>query len=114
MKGKKIVTHTPLLELWDDDGPIAARRKRYLTLEDVRSMLCQYAVEFVVAEVGTPLKWIPVHKCFDFWRSEVKSHLVTNPDEGFLLEDFPNEYAYVASEWSGELQTPVVVLEMYH
>lgn len=40
--------------------------------------------------------------------------MVEDPDSGFQLNDFPGEYAYLASEWSGGIQTPIVLLEMHH
>ena len=102
----------PLTEIWDDDGPLEATRERFLDLDQLKGMLSQSPVEFVVANPGAPLKRIPVEKCFEFWKSEVKSHLASA--DGFSLEDFPGEYAYVASEWSGELEATVVLLEMHH
>ena len=77
-------------------------------------MVSHGPVEFLVADVGHPLKRIPIDKRFDFWKSEARPHLVNNPDEGFSIEDSPGGYAYLASEWSGQLQTPVVLLEMHH
>lgn len=77
-------------------------------------MLSRFPVEFYVADVGEPLLRIDVTKCYDFWKSEVVSHVVEEPDAGFRLEDFPDEYAYIASEWSGEIQTPIVLLERHH
>jgi hypothetical protein len=111
---KRIFMQIPLSQIWDDDGPIRAGRERLLSLHELTAMLSHYPVEFVVANPGQPLKWISVDKCIDFWKSEVKSHLVSNPNGEFSVEDFPNEYAYIASEWSGKLQTPVVLLEKYH
>ena len=109
---EKIVTRIPLTELWNADGRVEAARERFLDLDQLKGMLSQFPVEFVVANPGHPLKWIPVAECFDFWKSEVKPHLAST--DKFLLENFPEEYAYVASEWSGELQIPVVLLEMHH
>ena len=77
-------------------------------------MLGRSPVEFYVADVGQPLMRVHVSKCYDFWKSEVVSHLVEDPDAGFRLADFPDEYAYVASAWSGEIKTPIVLLERHH
>ena len=102
----------PLTQIWNDDGRIEATRERFLDLEQLKALLSKFPVEFVVADPGLPLKWIPVDHCFAFWKSEVKAHLASS--DRFSLKDFPGEYAYVASEWSGELETPVVLLEMHH
>ena len=115
MKDKKIVTHIPMNEIWNKNVTIEAKRKRYLTLNDIKSILSNNnAIQFIVANIGNELDWISLDECFNFWKSEIKPHLVSNPDEEFFLEDFPNEYSYVASEWFWELQTPVVLLEMHH
>lgn len=45
------------------------------------------------------LRRISVDKCYEFWESEVKSHLLSprgKVDRSKLLD----EYGYVASEWS--------------
>ena len=52
--------------------------------------------------------------CFEFWKSEIKPHLIVNPAEGFSVDDYPGEYAYIASEWIGDSKSPIVLLEMYH
>jgi hypothetical protein len=111
---KRAVIEIPMKEIWDQEGVIEATRDRYLSADDLKNMLKKFPVEFVIANAGDRLKSIPVYKCYEFWKSEVKSHLVSCPDEPFRLEDFPGEYAYLASEWSGEIQTPIVLLEKYH
>lgn len=110
----RTVNQIPLVRLWDDDGDIEAIRERWLSMASLLEMLRRYPVEFYVADIGYPLQRVDVAKCYDFWKSEVKSHLVNEPESGFQLEDFPGEYAYLASEWSGEIQTPIVLLEKHH
>jgi hypothetical protein len=114
MPSQKIVTHIPVERLSDAEGDIEAHRERFLSKEALRELLRQYPVEFVIAEVGLPLKRIGVHKCFAIWKSEVEAYLVDDPEAGFQLENFPGEYAYVASEWSGQIETPIVLLEKHH
>jgi hypothetical protein len=110
----KTVTVIPMTVLWDEEGEVIASRDRYLSPDQVKELLRLHPVEFVVADVGLSLKKTAVHKCYEFWKSEVQRHLVVNPEGHFDLDAFPGRYAYVASEWSGELQTPIVLLEMYH
>jgi hypothetical protein len=109
-----IVTRLPLERLSDDERDIEASRERFLSKEALRDILRRYPVEFVVAEVGSPLKYVEVAKCYEFWKSEVEAHIVADPESGFRLEDFRGQYAYVASEWSGQIQTPIVLLEKHH
>lgn len=109
-----IVTGMPVERIFGEGGEIEARRQRFLSKDALRELLRRYPVEFMVADVGTPLKRIEVRRRHEFWKSEVEGHLVNDPDSGFRLEDFPGEYAYVASEWSGRNQTPIVLLEKHH
>lgn len=111
---QRLIARIPLDVLWDEDGEIDAIRERWLSTPDLRAMLQQYPVEFFVADVGYPLRRVGVKKCYDFWKSEVANHLVQDPEVGFHIETFPGNYAYVASEWSGSIETPIVLLEKHH
>jgi hypothetical protein len=110
----RMISRIPLDRLWDEDGEIEATRGRSLSKSALREMLRQYPVEFCVAEIGCQLRRMDIAKCYDFWKSEADAHVVDDPEFGFRLEDFPDEYAYIASEWSGQIQAPVVLLEKYH
>jgi len=106
------VTRLPLDELWRDDGFSTATRGKSLTQDDVRGFLASGNVQFVVAEVGAALRWIPVNECFDFWKKEAKPHLASGT-KAFLNES-PGGYCYFASAWEGERTTPIVLLEKHH
>src|SRR6185295_8541661 len=67
----RIVTTIPLEAIWTDEEQVEASRERYLTQMDLTDMLKIHPVEFIVAEIGAPLKRISVNKCYEFWRSEV-------------------------------------------
>ncbi len=108
------MTRIPLNTLWDEEGEVAATRTRSLSKSVLTEMLSKYPVEFYVADIGQSLRRVEVHKCYSFWKSEVKAHLVNDTDEKIILENYPGEYAYVASEWSGEIQAPIVLLEKLH
>ena len=110
----KVVTRIPVERLSDYGGGIETRRERLLSKEALRELLRRHPVEFVVADVGFPFKHIEVGKCYEFWKSEAEAHMVPDPASVFRLENFPGEYAYVASEWSGQMQTPIVLLEKHH
>jgi len=73
-------------------------------------MLRSHAVEFMVAEPGAPLTRIAVDKCYEFWESEVKRHLLS-PYGKVDRSNIPDEYGYLASEWSGYIEVPIVLLE---
>jgi len=63
--------------------------------------------------LGAPLRRIPVDKCFDFWESEVKRHLLS-PQRKVDRSKMPDACGYIASEWSGHIEVPIVLLEKAH
>jgi len=107
------VTKIPLESIWTDEDRIQASRERYLTPAELTEMLKTHPVELIVADVGAPLKRIPVDKCYEFWKSEVKRHLLS-PHGKLDLSKLPDEYGYFASEWSGRIEAPIVLLEKIH
>lgn len=110
---KRIATRLPLDELWNEQGTIEASKGRDLSREAIRDLLRLGPVQFIVADLGSPLRWFPEGACYDFWKTEVQGHLA-DPDSEFMLEDFPGEYCYLASEWTLAAGDIVVVLEMAH
>ena len=70
-------------------------------------------MQFVVADLGFALRWIPTNECFHFWKHEAKTHLATGTR--VVLDDFPGGYFYFASHWEGpESEAPIVVMERHH
>ena len=116
MQGKlREVTQLPLTELWDEHAPLEASRRRHLSEAELRQLLRTRTVHFVVADVGHPLRWIPIEESFAFWKLEVRPHLVDEPDRPFDVDRFPEGYRHVASEWRGpEDDRVMVVLERHH
>ena len=110
---ERIVTTIPLEFIWTDEEQVKASRKRYLSSTDLTEMLKIQPVEFMVAEVGAPLKQISVDRCFEFWESEVKRHLLS-PYGKVDRSNIPDDYGYLASEWSGYIEAPIVLLEKIH
>jgi len=110
----KVVTQLPLTELWRDSKLMTTSCIRPLTAEDIAVLLRVGPVQFVVADVGSPLRWIPLGECYEFWKMEVKPHLAA-PVSQASLDDFPDNYFYFASEWSGDNgTTPIIVCEKHH
>jgi hypothetical protein len=108
----RVVIRLPLDELWRDDGFSTAARGKSLIEEDIRRLLHDGPVQFVVANVGSPLRWIPVNECFLFWKNDAKRHLATGRKA--ILDEFPGTYCYFASQWDSAESTPIVLLEMTH
>ncbi len=86
---------------------------RYMTGESIRDLLKKFPVQFVIADVGYKLHWISLDRSFDFWKHELKSHLA-NGFEYLQLDQFPDNYAYIASEWLGDFKSPIILLEKHH
>ena len=112
----RIATTLPLAELWSADGPVRARRGATLAGEDVRRLLAAGPVQFVVADVGRPLRWIPLAQCHVAWKAEVRPHLVADPTRPIDVYAYPEGYAYVASVWERDdpCAPPLVLLERHH
>jgi len=109
----KVVTQMPLTELWRDDGFTTTSRVRWLTADDITSLLRAGRVQFVVADVGVSPRWIPLGECYDFWKREAQPHLAA-PESRASLDDFPDGYCYFASEWSSQDGAPIIVCERHH
>jgi hypothetical protein len=105
-----IVTKLPLDELTVDK--IAFERKRNLLPVEIEEFLKLNNVEFITADVGHPINKISNEAAFKFWK-ESKSNIVKDFDY-IRLEDYPQEYAYLASEWISEAGNRLIVLEKYH
>lgn len=110
----RVVTALPLVELWGDSPGCGATRTRMLSLEELRRRLQAAPVLFVVADVGHPLRWIPVEECHEFWKLEARPHLVDDPERGFDIAQFPDAWCYLASAWESADGRSVVLLERHH
>ena len=110
---ERVVIARPMGELWDERGPVLAGRTRDLPADDIRQLLRLGPLRFVVADVGLRPRWLREESCFAFWKSEVQPRLA-EPDVPARLDDFPGGYCYFASEWSPDVGSPIVVLEMMH
>jgi hypothetical protein len=109
----KVVTQLPLTDLWREDGFTTSSRIRWVTADDIKTLLRTGCVQFVVADVGVSLHWIPFGECYDFWKSEAQPHLAS-PEVRASLADFPDGYCYFASEWRGHENAPIIVCEKHH
>jgi hypothetical protein len=99
-----------------DGQPLPLTRSRSLSSDDIRALLRSGGVRFAFANPGCPLAWAEGPEVFKIWKTEVQPHLAA-PDARVRLEDFPDEYVYFASLWTGpdpQDQSPVVLLEMHH
>ena len=109
----KIVTSIPLENIWVPEHQIEAQRVSYLTRDKLKHLLQSSPVNFIIANVGEKLKWIEESQCFNFWKVEVEIHLVTDINK-INLDDYSDNYAYIASEWRVDNQIPIILLEKKH
>lgn len=108
-----IVTKIPIDELNRDGLTLDSRRVRFLSLEDIATLLAT-DLEFVIADCGKPLDWISAGDTFRFWKSEVKIRLIDPADEKIILDNHPGQYCYLASQWSASEGATIILLEKYH
>lgn len=109
---QRIVTKMPLTEIWDDSGTLTGERIRYLDHNTLRELVRSGSVQFVVADPGLKLNWIPTEKRFEFWKTVRRQ--IADATKPIYLGQFPNEVAYIASEWRGRAGAFIVLLERYH
>jgi hypothetical protein len=110
----KIVTSTPLSEVWNDKGKLEASRTASIGSDEIKRLLRTGTVQFIIADAGRPLHWISPADCFSFWKSELQAHLAS-PNAKVGLANFPNDYCYFASLWEGsDASIPMVILEKHH
>jgi hypothetical protein len=110
---ERIVTHTPMNELWNGLGALAAKRGRELAMEDVRELVHQGEVRFVIADPGRALVWVDSGESYNFWKAELRERILHPSGQGWQVGRFLDGYAYRASEWLEE-GAPIVLLERMH
>ena len=103
--------HTPIEELWDENGPLEAHRVGSLTTERIRQILSERSVRFVVANVGSPLEWHCGDELYSFW-ANAKKHICDEPN-GCKLEDFSDGYFYLAEEWQAKDETIILLISSH-
>jgi hypothetical protein len=109
---QRIVTKLPLTELWDETGTLPGERIRHLDGNLIRGLMGTGQVQFIVANCGAKLNWIPMQERFDFWKA-IRPQ-VADALKPIFLERFPNQTAYIASEWRGRAGECLILLEMHH
>lgn len=95
-----------LTVLWDENGDdLDVHPVRDLGPDDIREILrTGRPVPFVTKEFrfewgGSRLRWIKGDDRFDFWKNELQPHLADPETTRWSLEDYPDEYFYIATEW---------------
>lgn len=108
----RVVVAMPVQAPWTDKGELSAVRSRDLDGEAIRELLRRGPLRFVVADCGCRLRWIPPMERFAFWKADVTTHLWDA--ERRHLGDYPDGFAYFASEWIVPGMELIVLLEKHH
>jgi hypothetical protein len=109
---RRIVTNLRLSELWDEKGTLLGARIRHLDPNFIRELLQAGPAQFVTANCGAKLNWIPTQERFEFWKT-VRPQ-IADPMKPIQLNRFPNETVYTASEWRGRIGECLILLEKHH
>ena len=102
----------PLTETWDDSGILADKRVRNLDRSTLLELVRSGPVQFVVADPGLKLEWIPTEERFQFWKAV--RHQIADPQKRIRRDGFPKEAFYIASEWRGRSGERLILLEKHH
>jgi hypothetical protein len=102
----------PLSELWDETGTLLGERVRHLDENLIGDILRTVPVQFIVADCGVKLNWIPTQERFEFWKT-IRPH-IADPMKPIQLDRFPNQVACTASEWRGRTGECLILLEKRH
>ena len=109
----KIVTELPLSSIWNSTEELDATRISYLTKEEIIEILREKPVKLVIASIGEKPEWIDSPDLFNFWKEFLSPQLVSN-QHSFSLDDFPGNYAFVASLWECQKHPVIILFEKYH
>ena len=92
---ERVVVSLPLSELFDSNGPVAARHVGNLLLEQIRELLGAGPVRLVVVEPGSRPHGVPTHESFAFWKREIVGNVAAG--ERVDPRALPRGYCYFAS-----------------
>jgi len=110
----RVVSSLPLEEVWSSDGVLPLHRGEDLDRSAVEVLLRRDPVQFLVADVGYPLEWVPLGDSRKFWRRDAAERLL-GPKETGRLDDFTESYYYRAQAWTDDGgDVALVVLEKNH
>jgi hypothetical protein len=112
-QAQRIVVKIPLDELWTDSAILAHERQEYLTELQVHRLVLKGDIAVAEASCGLKLSWISPNKALEFFKNKVKRHVVDDPDR-IILEDYHDQWCYLASKWEHADGQKVILLETYH
>jgi hypothetical protein len=108
---EKVVSQIPLKKIWKNELPLQFERGNYLSKQELTDFLSEEVLEFVIADMNEKLMWFNRDEFLSLWKKDVKNHLANS--SRFSLEEFENNYCYLASVWKLD-EKKIIVLEKYH
>jgi hypothetical protein len=110
----RLVIRIPLEELWTASGRTGHVCQRFLSPDEVESLLRGIPdLQLVEARISEELRWYP-RGDYGFWRRRARQH-AADPNSPQSLDDFPDSMFYFVSEWvDEESQDRVLLFEQYH
>lgn len=109
---QKKVGRIPLSNLWNEQGELNAARIRYLGFDDFEQLAFHKHSALVVAELGMPLSWFDSTYLTANYM-QLKTNIALDP-EGFYLNEYPDHFVWLASEWMLNEDQSIILLEKYH
>ena len=106
-----LITNLPLQFILTKESQF--KRQNYLDKNSIKELIGIKLLEFVIADIGKELNWITKENCFEFWKTELQLHLA-NDHNHIKITNNPNEYVYVASLWTNESNSTIILLEKFH
>jgi hypothetical protein len=110
---QRIVTTIPLEQLWTEAEILSHERQEYLNEQEAQDLLQNGNVSILLASCGLKLIWITPPEALAKFKREIKGHIVNNPDS-IVLQDYEDEWCYLASLWNNTLEERILLLETYH
>ena len=110
---EKIITSMPISEIHDIPTNLIYHKVKHIDSQYIIDLIKKEKVKFVIANVGETLKWIDIENCYKFWKNEVKNHLANDLNK-IDIEQFENNYCYIASEFETASNDYLILLEKFH
>jgi hypothetical protein len=110
---QRIVTKIPLEELWTESAILSYHRQQYLTESQVLHLLLDGNIAISEASCGLKLSWIASENALEFFKKQIKGHIANDPNR-IILEEYEDDWCYLASEWVDAQGKKVILLETYH
>ncbi|CAA9566848.1 MAG: hypothetical protein AVDCRST_MAG18-1555 [uncultured Thermomicrobiales bacterium] len=90
---------------------------RFVGSAEIKEALGRQNVRFaLITFPQDTLDWVTPERLYETWKTElqprvVQPHIVI---KGFSLDDYPDGYCYVASEWKTADEQIIILFQMWH